>query len=206
MRGKMLLRCLILLMMYVFFVCQKEMCARGDVQHLPLKKSMLLQESQVFGKYYLVLAYQRNYPIAFGKYRFNPGIPHPCITFRYFMSDQWFASFSSQYKFLVDKQTQEEVAIATLTQEGAYLHRIHHPLYLTIGHRIHYLNPTTKGMIPLQKYSELDIEIGVGASIGILYHLSAKRTLEFSINRWRGTKTMKLHAVEANLAIGLELN
>lgn len=166
---------------------------------------MLLPESQVFKKYYLVLSYQRNYPIAFGTYRFNSGIPHPCIIFRYFMSDQWFASFSGHYKFLIDKEAKQEVAIATLTQEGAFLQRIHHPLYLSIGHRIHYLNPTTKGMIPLQKYSELDIEIGVGASLGILYRLSENRTLELSINRWRGTKTMKLHAIEANLAVGFEL-
>lgn len=169
------------------------------------KQSMLLPESQVFGKYYLVVSYQRNYPIAFSSDRFGPGIPHPCLNFRYFMSDRWYAGFSGQYKFMFDRENGQEVAIATLTQEGAFLHRIYHPLYLSLGHRLHYLNPTNKGMIPLQKYPELDIEIGVGASIGILYRHSVNKTIEFNLNRWRGTKTMRLHAIEANIAVGFVL-
>ena len=206
MRVKLYLRRLILLIIHSFaLVLAQDAWALGEGERLESKKSMLLPESQVFSKYYLVVSYQRNYPIAFARNRFKPGIPHPCITFRYFMSDQWFAGFSGQYKFLVDNETGSEVAIATLTQEGAFLHRIHHPLYLSFGHRLHYLNPVTKGMIPMRKYPELEIEVGVGASIGLLYRLSATRTLELSLNRWRGTKTMKLHAIEANLAVGFQL-
>ena len=206
MRGIMQSRVFILLIIrcFVLFLgC--EAGARGEGWHSIGKKSMLLPESQVFSKYYLVVSYQRNFPIAYSRDRFKAGIPHPCVTFRYFMSDQWFAGFSGQFKFLVDQDTGKEVAIATLTQEGSFLHRINHPLYLSFGHRIHYLNPASKGMLPLRKYSDLEIEIGVGASIGILYRHSAKKTIEFSLNRWRGTKTMKLHAVEASLAVGYEL-
>ena len=175
-------------------------------QSLQWKDKKNTTENMFLGKsYFVLLGYQRNFPSSCARYSLSPGIPHPSLGFRYYLSDSWLMGFSGCYQFLVENEYREEIAIVTLAQESMFIYRIDYRLFLICGGKSLYLNPVTKGMLPLQRHPRYSAEIGVAASAGLLIQMKGDYSLELSIQRWRGTKTMKLHATQVQIAFGLKI-
>ena len=175
-----------------------------DHSNLHIHKKWQRYPEEGISKYFLTYGYQRNYPYSY-KLRYGLGIPHPNVGFRYYMNQNWLAGITGGFKFIVEKDTNLELAILTITQDGGYLYRLFHPFYLMLSEQIIYLCPTKKGMFPLQRVSGYGIEIGVGVALGFLWKASDVEHIELTLRRWRGTKTRRIQSLEFYLGFGLKL-
>lgn len=198
-----------LLLRYLFYLSGlmlfHGLCHGSEQESIKLlKKSSLQEEKGTFSRYYLMLGYNRNFPAAISASRFETGIPHPVLSYRYFLNEKWLAGVSAQFRFFSEKNKSSDLVYAVLSQESFYMTRIYHPLYALMGWKIHYLYPARKGMFPLNRHPSYTLEIGVGCALGFLYQIHKDRSIEAKIERWRGTKTNKIHGFEFSVAYGFQ--
>lgn len=158
-------------------------------------------EKAEFRSRYFILGYARNFPAAHARQRFRTSIPHPYLGYRYFISNDWLAGIGAQFRFLEETQSGGSLVLATISQESSYIIRVYYPLFATIGGRLLWLNPVRKGMFPLQRHPDYTLELGVAGGGGLLYHMGDEYFFELRLERWRGTRTMKLHGSEISLNI-----
>ena len=154
---------------------------------------------------YLMAGYSRNFPAGNASNRFGAGIPHPGLGYRYFINNHWLAGVGAGFRFLTEKNSDEDLILASITHEISYISRVYYPLYTTAGWKIIWMTPVRKGMLPLQRHPDYSPEPGAAIAAGLLYKLSPECFLELRLERWRGTKTMKLHAAEISISLGHSL-
>ena len=179
--------------------------SNDDLNPLFRKRDLNPEEKAEFQKQYLVGGYARNFPTANANHRFTSGIPHPYVGYRFFINNHWAVGVSGQFKFLFEKESGENLVLATISQESYYLYRLYYPIYLEVGGKLQYLSPVRKGMLPLQRHPDYALEIGAALSAGMIFQINRFVFSEFRIDRWRGTKTMKLHGLEFSLGLGYHL-
>lgn len=155
---------------------------------------------------YFTLGYVRNFPAANSIRNFAPGNPHPVLGFKYFLATNWSVGLSARFKFLnFEGGDGGELAIASLSQESLYLYRLSHPLYLELGGSVLFLNPTKRGMVPLHRNDNYPIELGVSGEVGLIYFFERHTFIQVAFDRWRGTKSMKLHGYEFMISMGYQI-
>ncbi len=159
------------------------------------------ESGRVFSKNYVSFGLTRNFPVTSSRRRFAAGENHPIFSYQHITSDRWLNSISAQFKMLEYQDSDEKLALFSLNQESSIIFRIYHPNYFLVGTKVYYFLPSKKGMIPLQKKTDLETEIGAGLSLGIFYLLTDHIGLKFYVDRWRGTKTRKLQGIETGTAV-----
>jgi len=158
-----------------------------------------------FPKNQLVLEIQKNFPTSYSMNHLEGTHYYPAIGFRHNMRNQWILGVGGTFKLFKDKTLEANentsLSIWTLYHEATKIFRLYHPTYLLIGTKILYMVPTTKHSLPLQKLDRYETEIGGALTLSIQHVITARRSLIFRIDRYRGTKTQRFQGIE--VAAGL---
>lgn len=164
---------------------------------------------------YLFVEIARNFPQSFSLRNFKAGGYHPIIGYRYNLMGHWMMGLGVQFKNFERKKPKttnsdqkpedqsRNFAIWTVYHEGLYLIRLDHPTYLLIGPKILYLLPSKAAALPLERDDAYSVEIGGSISGSLVRILSNKSYVSLRMDRWRGTKTNKIHGIEISLGYGL---
>jgi len=153
---------------------------------------------------YLVIGYSGNYPIADSAKEFGPSQYHPTLGLRH-ISEDWVLGISVYFKFLRDKDQNSNVAIWTLHEEFYYRVRVYHPLYLLSGAKTLYLYPVQRGTYPFHRRDDLAQEIGIAASMGLLYFFPKEIALGAYVDLWRGTGSRNFEGLEFSMNLSIPL-
>lgn len=181
-----------------------EEASRDGQRNLPTKTSDGADVNPFF-KSYLSLEIARNYPVSFAQNRYDPGEYHPVLAYRHNLDSDWFMGVGGQFKILRRIDLPDEVepsrdlALLTLTHEALYVLRLDHPTYLLVGTKLHYFLPALTATLPLTRDDEMTTEIGAGLSTTLARILSGGGLVTLRADRWRGTRSLKLHGVEVAL-------
>ena len=162
-----------------------------------------------FKNQYAFLGINRNFPISRSLSQLEPSIIHPHIGYGHILTDQWFLNIQLGFRFIqtrpelvTNPMEDRKIAFLTIGQESLSIFRISRPIYMLTGPSLLYILPTRKGMIPMDRKQDYLIEIGAGWSMWFAYiqdyWLSAIR-----IERWRGTYTNRIHAMQVSLVTGI---
>lgn len=159
-----------------------------------------------FAKSYVSIEVARNYPTSFTQNHFKAGQYHPTLGYRHNLDGTWLMGVGAQFKIFRRKneageeQESRDLALWTMTHEALKVVRLDHPTYLLVGPKIHYLLPSQAARFPLAREGILPMEIGVAASMTLARLLDSGALVTIRADRWRGTRTMKLHGIE--IAVG----
>jgi hypothetical protein len=171
----------------------------GEVE--PAKEPDVNLPKSTFAANYLSLGISKNFPVDKGARQFQPGYYHPRIGYRYAFSDSWLMGISAQFKVLKTKNSGEVISLFTIEEQSLKIFRLYHPFYLLVGGKFMYLLPAKKPRLPIQKNGDLEIEVGAGATISLVYLINRASFFGAYIDQWRGTKTTKLQAIETGFFI-----
>lgn len=131
-----------------------------------------------------------------------PGKLTYTLGFRYFYEPDWLMGASLGFRSFFEKTPEEnELTYFSFTHEAYRVVRIYHPTYLLVGARFAFMMPATTSRLPIARYSKYETEIGAGLSFMLSHHLSQRLSLHVRADRWRGTKTNELHAIEASAGV-----
>jgi hypothetical protein len=181
-------------------LCQESLDSRRSLN--PLKQEYFFTEIA------------RNFPQSFSLSVFKAGGYHPILGYRYNLLGNWMMGLGIQFKNFERKkreliQSEEgtkglsrNLAIWTIYHEGLYLIRLDHPTYLLLGPKILYLLPSKAASLPLVKDDSYSVEIGGAFSGSLLRVLENKSFISLRIDRWRGTKSNRLHGLEISAGFG----
>lgn len=185
--------------------------AQGEPEPAPAPP---LDEVNPFRKNYLAVELARNYPMGNTQNRYEPGRFFPAFSYLHDMDESWLMGLGAQFKILNKKDLAPEdvdpvesdsgfLGLWTVAHETLYVVRLNHPTYVLVGPKLLYLLPTRSAKIPLQRESSLASEIGGALSIGLTRVVRDKLLLTMRAERWRGTRTMKLHGFEISFGLGV---
>jgi len=164
-------------------------------------------EINPFHKTYLSLELARNYPLAQSLAHFEPGELHPMLTYRHNLDSHWMMGIGGQFKLLnrrSDDDTpppSQTLALLTVSHETLYILRLSHPMYAFFGPKIMYMLPALTAKLPLERDTSTDMEIGGALSFQLARMLNDRWILTLRVDLWRGTKTMRLHGLEAAFGV-----
>ncbi len=165
-----------------------------------------------FRKSYFAVELARNYPMGFTQNRYEPGRYFPSFSYLHDLDEGWLMGLGAQFKLLSKKDLDPAdvdpvesdsgfLGLWTISHETLYVVRLNHPTYVLVGPKILYLLPTRSAKLPLQREPSLASEIGGAISIGLTRVVRDRFLLTMRAERWRGTRTMKLHGFE--IAFGM---
>lgn len=160
---------------------------------------------------YIFLEIGRNYPQAFSTTSLRTGGYHPILGYRFNLGGEWLMGVGGQFKTFRRYENPGTVlenknfALWTLYHEGLYVLRLDHPTYMLLGPKFLYLLPAKAAVLPLEKDDSYAVEIGGAFSVSLIRILSNRSFLSLRVDRWRGTKTMKLQGLEFSLGYGWPL-
>src|SRR4051812_36999873 len=98
------------------------------VNNLGFAEEHLFDAPKESGKRILI-GYGGNYPLANSAKTYESSLYHPIIGVRH-ISEDWVLGLSTQFKFLKNKETLDQVPLWSLEQEISYRIRLYHPFYL----------------------------------------------------------------------------
>ena len=153
-----------------------------------------------FYKDYVSLEFVKNYPISKAQDQFAPNKKTWLLGYTHFLSREWSVGISAGFKSLLREELGKELALLSFSNHSHYVIRLYHPTYLMIGTKLTYMTPNEQSKLPLIKDPDFETEVGVGVSAQ-LAHKWGPTLITFRIDRWRGTKTNRLHGFE--VAVGL---
>ncbi len=139
----------------------------------------------------------QNRPLLHTNNRFLPGKPTYMVGFRYFYDPNWIMGVSLGFRSLHENTPEQtELSYFSFGHETLRVIRLYHPTYLLVGARFSYMMPATKSSLPISRYSKYETEVGAGLVVMLSHHLGRRFSLHVRTDRWRGTKTNELHALE----------
>jgi hypothetical protein len=186
--------------------------AQGGPDPEPLAPPEPVMDVNPFRKTYLSVEMARNYPMAFTQNRYEPGRFFPAFAYLHDLDENWLMGLGAQFKILNKKELDPAdvpegesnsgfLGLWTVSHQTMYVVRLNHPTYVLVGPKILYLLPTRSAKLPLQREPSLSSEIGGALSIGLTRVVRDHFLLTMRAERWRGTRTMKLHGFE--IAFGI---
>ena len=157
------------------------------------------EEMNAFQEDYLTAEFAANYPAGNGREYFRTGLRRFQIGYTHLLNDQWGVGLSIGYKSLFRKDIDRELGLLSITNESFYITRLYHPVYLLTGTKIIYMAPNQRSKLPPLREPDYEVELGVGFSAKLTI-LDESWMYWLRLDRWRGTKTNRLHGFET--AIG----
>ena len=153
---------------------------------------------------YFFLGIDRNFPAIGSKNYLEAGKLHGNLGFFHVISEDWSIGLSGGFKLFKTSRGDEQ-HIASFSQETDYFIRLYHPLYLQGCAKVMYLSVGESATIPFRRNRSFDSEVGVAFALNLMFFLSPDIAFSGYVERWRGTKTMKLHGVESGLRAYISL-
>ena len=157
----------------------------------------------------LTYEWTKNSPIFHSQDRLEGKYTTYAFGFRHHLNPHWsvgvsvnFRSFWKKSQDVTSEIPAQELSFLSFNHETHYIIRLYHPSYLLVGPKFHYMIPSQKSRFPVLKDPEFQTEISTSISLVYLHVLDGRYTFTARIDRWRGTKTNKFHAVES--AVGLQ--
>lgn len=158
-----------------------------------------------FSKDYISLEYVKNYPTSKGQEQFSPFRKTLFLGYQHFLNQQWNVGITLGFKSFSKSALEGELALLSFSNHSYYVIRIHHPTYLMLGTKLIYMTPNEQSNLPLSKDADFETEVGIGISAQ-LTQVIGSYLLTLRADRWRGTKTNKLHGFELALGLSLHFN
>lgn len=159
---------------------------------------------------YISFGLARNYPVSFSEDDLQPGRASPTIGYLYNLNESWVLGVSGQFKIFHRPRPQRDdgdtLALLNVTHQTLYSIRLSHPMYLLAGPKILYLVPATKPRLPIGRSEDYRSESGVGLSAQLVRVIDQNFLALVYIDRWRGTGTQRLHAIETGFALAIALH
>ncbi len=163
---------------------------------------------------YVRLELRQTFPEATSAAHFRRGPVEKGFTYLHLLMDDWLVGIGGHITSmtpdvppgkLVEAKT-SQLAIWTLTHETLYTMRLYYPVYLLAGPKLYYLIPGKTGKLPIRRSSTLETEVGGGISLQLTWFSPPGHFLAFGVERWRGTKTSRLHGTDIVISGGLALD
>lgn len=153
-----------------------------------------------FSKDYITTEYTANYPTGNGNEYFDTGFRKLIFGYTHFLSEKWGVGLSIGFKSFKRKDIDREFALLSLSNESFYITRLYHPVYFLIGTKLLYMTPNQRSKLPPLRDPDYETEIGAGVSAKLCY-IDKSWLYWLRVDRWRGTKTNRLHGFEVGLGI-----
>ncbi|WP_132321559.1 hypothetical protein [Pseudobacteriovorax antillogorgiicola] len=157
-----------------------------------------------FDKDYVTLELAGNFPIARSQELFSPYKKTWFLGYDHYLNRHWNVGISLGFKSYYRDALNKELALLSVSNHSLYVIRLYHPTYLMLGTKFIYMTPNEKSRFPLVKEPDFETEIGVGVAAR-LAHIQGPFVYSLRIDRWRGTKTNKLHGFEVAVGISYRL-
>jgi hypothetical protein len=169
-----------------------------------------LGETNPYQRTYAGFGLARNYPVSFSEDKLQPGYASPLATYLYDLDEDWILGISAQFKILhhalPNKDKSDTLGLLNVSHETLYSIRLSHPMYLLTGLKLLYLLPTTNARLPIRRSDDFRSEVGLAATAALARVIDPNVLLIAYLDRWRGTATMKLHAIEAGVLIAFAIH
>ena len=167
-------------------------------------------ETNPYQRTYVGFGLARNYPVSFSEDDLQPGRASPTISYLYDLDASWILGVSAQFKIFhrstPNRDDSDTLGLLNITHETLYSIRLSHPMYLLTGPKILYLLPTTNARLPIRRSQDYRTEVGIGLSAAVMRVIDQNFMALVYIDRWRGTGTMQLHALETGLAVAVAIH
>jgi hypothetical protein len=155
-----------------------------------------------YPKDYIFALYSHNDPIGPSKSEFKTHIDSFGISYQHRLGHPWVVSVGYRNQSFINRKENRPTSLMTVFNTTQRVFRFYHPLYFLAGTEILYLIPVQKINPPITKDPDFSTEIGVGLQASVWYLVSQNSALSLDIQRWKGTKTDRLHGVSMTLGLG----
>ncbi len=167
-------------------------------------------EINPYQRTYVGFGLARNYPVSHSEDDLQPGRASPMISYLYDLDEDWILGVSAQFKVFhratPNADGSDTLGLLNVSHQTLYSIRLSHPMYLLTGPKILYLLPATNARLPVRRSDDYRTEVGIALSAALVRVIDPNFMALVYIDRWRGTGTMKLHAVETGFALALALH
>lgn len=158
---------------------------------------------KAYAKDYIFFQSGYEQPVSTSDDLFESRNPIYGLKYAHRLDSQWIVGLRIQRKPLLKKKDDQPLSLLSFSNQTQALFRLYHPLYFLIGTEISYLFPARKSSPPPIKDIELSTEVGAGLNSSLWWFFSPRSVAEFNLVRWRGTKTNRLHGIEATFGLGM---
>jgi hypothetical protein len=155
-----------------------------------------------YPKDYLFALYSHNLPVGPSQSELRTHQNSPGFAYRHRLGHPWVVSVGYRPQAFINKQQNRPTSLITVFNTTQRLFRLYHPIYALAGTEFLYLIPVQKVNPPITKDADFSTEIGIGAVASLWFLMSQTSALALDIQRWRGTKTDRLHGVSMTLGLG----
>ena len=162
------------------------------------------EEISAFAEDYFTAELVGNYPAGNGREYFRTGLRRIMIGYTHFLNDNWGVGLSIGYKSFFRKDIDRELGLLSITNESFYATRLYHPVYLLTGTKLIYMAPNQRSTLPPLREPDYEVEVGVGISAKLAV-IDKNWLYWLRLDRWRGTKTNRLHGFETAIGISYSL-
>jgi hypothetical protein len=192
-------RRLIAFLFLAFFINQTAIAEQAAEEASSQSSLLAFRENGV------VVEMGRTIPTFKARREFSAGHkPGKRLVYRRVLEQDWMAAIGFGFKEWNLIEFETPMSIFTVDHEIHRLIRINHPLYLAIGMRTSFMVPALNNSIPPKRYPGFDAEVGTAASLQLIGRISSHSTWNVRFERWRGTKTSRLHGYELAIGIGMD--
>ncbi|HYX32040.1 MAG TPA: hypothetical protein VE954_02925 [Oligoflexus sp.] len=151
---------------------------------------------------YIFALYSHNEPVGPSHSELRTHENTPGFSYQHRLGHPWVVGVGYRSQAFINRQQNRPVSLLTVFNTTQRLFRLYHPFYALAGTEILYLIPVQKLNPPITKDATFSTEIGIGAAASLWYVMSQNSVLALDLQRWRGTKTDRLHGVSMTLGLG----
>jgi hypothetical protein len=155
-----------------------------------------------YPKDYIFALYSHNEPVGPSQSELRTHQNSPGFAYMHRLGHPWVVNVGYRSQAFINQAQNRPVSLITVFNSTQRMFRLYHPLYALVGTEILYLIPVQKANPPITKDADFSTEIGIGAAGSLWYLMSQNSVLALDVQRWRGTKTDRLHGVSLTLGLG----
>lgn len=142
-----------------------------------------------------LVGFTKNFPTLHSRKIYQSAQIHPLLGIRY-SSEHWVLGISTQFKILEQKDNSQSFVIWNLQEETYAKIRVHHPIYMLLGAKFLYMMPVERATFLMEKRENYSREIGVAASVALMYAHSFNSSVGVYVDLWRGTASRHFQSFE----------
>ena len=166
----------------------------------PLHADFTIPES--YPKDYIFSLISMNQAIGLSHQELEGHLNSPGLSYQHRLTHPWVVSVGYRPQSFINRRLQRPLSLLTFSNATQRIMRLYHPFYLLVGTEVLYLIPVQKINPPIEKDPNFTTEIGLGARLSLWYLWSQNNLVFFDFERWRGTKTDRLHGMTLSLGLG----
>jgi len=179
--------------------------AIGFLSFHPARAYSQYDESTIpesYPKDYIFALYSHNEPTGPSQSELNTHINSFGISYQHRLGHPWVVSVGYRNQSFINRKENRPTSLMSVFNTTQRVFRLYHPLYFLAGTEILYLIPVQKINPPITKDADFSTEIGIGVQASVWYLVSQNSAISLDLQRWKGTKTDRLHGISITLGIG----